>query len=133
MTDTLKILEAQDAVSPVAADLALVAASLDALAAYEQAASSCAAAMSASGGMPDAVEAALTSVDVAVATRRVLTRSAGKADLVRLQLGAAGASCELSRSQCASHVHHHEHCRLHVAAADEVISTSTALSGSLSS
>ncbi|MGO8905479.1 MAG: hypothetical protein ACLQMH_07630 [Solirubrobacteraceae bacterium] len=127
MTQTLQILEAQNAVSPLSVDLNLVAANLDALAAYEQAASSCAAAMSASDGMSDAVAAAASSVDVAAAARHVLTRSTGNRELARQVLGTAITACEQSRTECAAHAHHHEHCRLHVAAADHAISTAKEL------
>ncbi|HTU79139.1 MAG TPA: hypothetical protein VMF09_10310 [Solirubrobacteraceae bacterium] len=127
MAQTLQILEAQNAVTPLSVDLDLLAAYLDALAAYEQAASSCAAAMSASGGIPDAVAAAASSVDVVAAARGVLTRSTGNRELARQVLRTAVTACEQSRAACAPHVEHHEHCRLHVAAADEAISTAKEL------
>ncbi len=131
MTKTLQILEAQNAMSPLSVDLNRVAANLDALAAYEQAASSCSAAMSASGGMADAVAAAASSVDVAATARGVLTRSTGNRELARQVLVAAITACEQSRAACAPHATHHEHCRLHVVAADDAISTAKALTDAL--
>ena len=67
MTTTLELLEARSKVVAVRGELPLVAAALDALAAYEQAATSCATAMNAQGGMADAVIAALSSASVASA------------------------------------------------------------------
>lgn len=68
----------------------------------------------------------------ATATRRVLTHSPGSKDLLRQQLDSAITACEQSRAQCAPHVQHHEHCRLHVTAAESAISTSTTLLAALS-
>lgn len=127
MTTTLEILEAQNAVAPFSVELALVADALDALAAYEVAATSCASAMSAAGGMSDAVAAATSSADVVAEAGRVIVRSSSDGQLVHQLLDAVITACEQSEAHCAAHAHHHDHCRLHVAAAGEAIATSKAL------
>jgi len=133
MSRTMEELEAQNEVVAVRGDLAVIAAALDSLAAYEQAAASCATAMNARGGMAEAVAAALNSGDVAAATRAVITRG-GVEDsrLERQLLEAVITACERSESQCAPHAAHHRHCRLHAAAAGDAVVASRALLSDLS-
>ncbi|HEY5317861.1 MAG TPA: hypothetical protein VIJ20_07765 [Solirubrobacteraceae bacterium] len=122
MSTTLKALEAQSKVVEVRGDIAVVAATLDALAAYKQAATACATAMNAQGGMPDAVMAALSSASVAAAACTVITYGGGEdSRLERQLLEAALTACERSESLCAAHADHHDHCRLHAAVARETI------------
>lgn len=128
MSITLEELEAQNSVVGLHGDLPLVAAELDSLAAYEQAARSCAAAMIAEGGMADAAAAALSSLDVVSAAADVITRASGDdGRLERQMLEAVITACERSESQCSAHAHHHDHCRLHTAAARHTIKASKAL------
>ena len=131
MTTTREILDAQHAVAPFGVDLDTVAASLDALTAYELAATSCASAMSASGGMADAVAAATSSADVVAEACRVIVRSSSDAQLVRQLLDTVITACEQSQAHCASHAHHHDHCRLHVQAAGVAIACSKSLRAAL--
>jgi hypothetical protein len=127
MSRTMEELEAQNEVVAVRGDLAVIAAALDSLAAYEQAAASCATAMNARGGMAEAVAA------VAAATRAVITRGGGEdSRLERQLLEAVITACERSESQCAPHAAHHRHCRLHAAAAGDAVVASRALLSDLS-
>lgn len=128
MSTTLEQVEARHAVIKFRGDLSLISTVLDNLAAYENAASLCAAAMTSRGALADDVTAALISVDVASTTRRVIMR-AGKKDtaIVRQLLAAAVAACERSEQHCSAHAQKNDHCRLHVAAARDSIRTASAL------
>ncbi|MEA2197452.1 MAG: hypothetical protein QOJ25_1503 [Solirubrobacteraceae bacterium] len=128
MSTTLEELEAQSKAVEVRGDIPLVAATLDSLSAYEQAATSCATAMTAQGGMPDAVIAALNSADVAAAANAVITRG-GREDssLEREMLDAAITACGLSERLCGAHADHHDHCRLHASQARDTVAACKAL------
>jgi hypothetical protein len=122
MTTTLELLEARSKVVAVRGELPLVAAALDALAAYEQAATSCATAMNAQGGMADAVIAALSSASVASAAAVVITHGGGEdGSLERQLLEAAITACGPSERLCAAHADHHDQCRIHSRVASETI------------
>jgi hypothetical protein len=115
MVSTQAVFEAESQVVDLHADSALVAEVAEVLAAYEQAASSCAAGMIAEpdvGELRDAIIAALDSVDVVQATHRVVSR-AGDARLQRLMLEAASAALERCAELCGAHAGHHDHRRLH--------------------
>jgi hypothetical protein len=133
MSTTLEALEAQNKVVEVRGDLALVAATLDSLAAYEQAAISCATAMTADGGMADAVTAALSSAAVAAASRVVITRGGEDSRLDGQMLEATITACERSERLCGAHSEHHDHCRLHAAVARDAIGACEALLAGLPS
>jgi hypothetical protein len=128
MSTTLEELEAQSKAGAVRGDLPLLAATLDALGAYEQAATSCASAMNAQGGMAEAVTAALSSADVAGATRAVITRGGGEdSGLERQLLEAAVTACERSQRLCGAHADHHDHCRIHAGVAGETVAACQSL------
>jgi hypothetical protein len=58
--------------------------------------------------------AALDSIDVMQATRRVLTRATGDWNVTaKVMLEATIASSERCADLCGKHAHHHEHCKLH--------------------
>jgi hypothetical protein len=133
MTTTLELLEAQSKVVEVRGELALVAATLDSLTAYEQAATSCATAMTAQGGMADAVIAALSSASVAAAAVAVITHGGGEdSGLERQLLEAAVTACRRSERLCAAHADHHDHCRIHSEVARDTIAACEALRTGLS-
>lgn len=114
MATTLEELEAQSKVAEVRGDLSVLAATIDMLIGYSQAATSCATAMTTHGGMPDAVIAALSSADVASAAAAVITRGGGEdSTLERQLLEAAITACERSGRLCGAHADHHAHCRIH--------------------
>ncbi|HWE12205.1 MAG TPA: hypothetical protein VG365_01760 [Solirubrobacteraceae bacterium] len=133
MPTTLELLEAQCKVVAIRGELPLVAATLDSLAAYEQAATSCATAMTAQGGMTDAVIAALSSANVAAAAALVITYGGGDdSSLERQLLEAAITACGRSERLCGAHADHHDHCRIHSGVARDTIAACEALLGSLS-
>jgi hypothetical protein len=133
MSTTLEALEAQSKVVEVHGEIPVVAATLDALAAYEEAATSCATAMTVQGGMPDAVIAALSSASVAAAAVDVITFGGGEnSDLERQLLEAAITACQRSERLCGAHADHHDHCRLHAATARDTIAACEALLTELS-
>jgi hypothetical protein len=118
MTETLETLKAQQAVLETPGDLAVAAHLLDTLSEYEQIAELCAAAMTAEGGMVDAVDAALESVALSQVTRKGLLRGSSlELDVI----GVTKLSCERSESLCGAHAHHHDHCRRHAEAARTAI------------
>jgi hypothetical protein len=128
----MELLEAQSKVVEVRGDLPLVAATLEALAAYEQAATSCATAMTAQGGMPDAVIAALSSASVAESAATVITHGGGEdSRLERQMLEAAITACGRSERLCAAHADHHDHCRIHSGVARDTVAACEALLGGL--
>jgi hypothetical protein len=133
MSTTLEALEAQSKVVKVRGDIGVVAATLDSLAAYEEAATSCATAMTAQGGMPDAVLAALSSASVAAAAGSVITHGGGEDSRLETQLlEAAITASGRSERLCGAHADHHDHCRLHAAQARETIDACKALLADLS-
>jgi hypothetical protein len=128
MSRTLEELEAQSKVVEVRGDVPLVASTLEALGIYEQVATSCATAMTAQGGMADAVNAALSSASVAAAARSVITRGGGEdSGLERQLLEAAITACERSERLCGAHAGHHEHCRIHSGVAIDTVAACKAL------
>jgi hypothetical protein len=133
MSTTLQELEAQSQVAEVRGDIALLATTLEALSAYEQVATSCATAMTAQGGMPGAVIAALSSADVVAAARAVITRGGGDdSQLERQLLEAAVTACDRSGALCGAHAAHHEHCRIHSGVARDTAAACRALLAELS-
>jgi hypothetical protein len=133
MSTTMELLEAQSKVAEVRGDLPLIAAALDALAAYEQAATSCATAMTAQGAMAGAVIAALSSASVAGAAATVITQGGGEdSGLERQMLEAAITACGRSERLCAAHADHHDHCRIHSGVARDTIAACEAMLGGLS-
>jgi hypothetical protein len=132
MSTTLEALQAQSKVVEVRGEIPLVAATLDSLATYERAATSCATAMTAQGGMPDAVIAALSSASVAAAAADVITLGGGEDQLERQILEAAITACQRSERLCGAHADHHDHCRLHSATARETVAACEALLAELS-
>jgi hypothetical protein len=129
----MELLEAQSKVAEVRGDLPLIAAALDALAAYEQAATSCATAMTAQGGMAGAVIAALSSASVAGAAATVITQGGGEdSGLERQMLEAAITACGRSERLCAAHADHHDHCRIHSGVARDTVAACEAMLGGLS-
>jgi hypothetical protein len=133
MSTTLEQLEAQNKIVAVRGEIGIVAAALDSLGAYEQAATSCATAMNADGGMAEAVVAALSSADVAAAARAVITRGGGEDSRLERELTeAAITACKRSERQCAPHADHHDHCRLHAATARDTIAALKSLLAALS-
>lgn len=133
MSTTMELLEAQSKVAEVRGDLPLIAAALDALAAYEQAATSCATAMTAQGAMAGAVIAALSSASVAGAAATVITHGGGEdSGLERQMLEAAITACGRSERLCAAHADHHDHCRIHSGVARDTIAACEAMLGGLS-
>ena len=133
MSRTLEELEAQSKVVEVRGDVPLVASTLEALGIYEQVATSCATAMTAQGGMADAVNAALSSASVAAAARSVITRGGGEdSSFERQLLEATITGCGLSESLCAAHADHHDHCRIHAGVARDTIAACEALLKELS-
>jgi hypothetical protein len=128
MATTLEELEAQSKVVAVPGGLPLVAATLDALSAYVQAATSCATAMTVQGGMADAVSAALSSGDVAAAAGAVITRGGGEDNgLERQMLEAAISACGRSERLCSAHADHHDHCRIHSGVARDTVAACQSL------
>jgi hypothetical protein len=128
MSTTLEELEAQNKVVEIRGELSLVAATLDSLSAYVQAATSCATAMTVDGGMPEAVIAALSSADVAAAANAVITRAGGEdGRLERQMLDAAITACERSERLCGPHADHHDHCRIHASQARDTVAACQAL------
>jgi molybdopterin-guanine dinucleotide biosynthesis protein A len=133
MSTTLEELEAQSKIVAVTGDIPLVAATLEALAEYDQVATSCATAMAVQGGMPDAVIAALSSANVAAAARAVITRGGGEDSRLEQQLlEAAITACERSGRLCGAHADHHDHCRIHAGVAGETVAACNALLAELS-
>ena len=133
MSTTLEALEAQSKVVEVRGEIRQVAATVDSLAAYGHAATSCAAAMTAQGGMPDAVIAALSSASVAAAAADVITLGGGEdGQLERQLLEAAITACQRSERLCGAHADHHDHCRLHAATARGTVAACEALLAELS-
>jgi hypothetical protein len=133
MARTLQSLEAQSKVVEVRGELTLVAAALDSLAAYEQAATSCATAMTAQGGMADAVIAALSSASVTAAAATVIIQGGGEdSELERQVLAAAITACRRSERLCGAHADHHDHCRIHSGVARDTVAACEALLGGLS-
>jgi hypothetical protein len=128
MSKTLEELEAQSKVVEVRGDIPLVASTLEALSAYEQVATSCATAMTAQGGMPDAAAAALSSASVTAAARSVITRGGGEDSRLEIQLlEAAITACGRSEQLCAAHADHHDHCRIHAGVARDTVAACEAL------
>ncbi|GAA0727051.1 four-helix bundle copper-binding protein [Dactylosporangium roseum] len=87
---------------------------IDAMAACEEAATACAAAMVAEDDvrvLQDAIIRDLNCADVVAAARRVVSRGADAALLGSL-LEACVAACEHSAELCGRHAHHHDHCRI---------------------
>ena len=88
---------------------------LDELQGCEAAVSACATAMLIAGDphLADAVARDMDCTDVVMATRRVLTRTAGTdRALVEAQIRACVVACERSTESCGRHAGHHEHCRV---------------------
>jgi hypothetical protein len=128
MSTSLEELKARHEALEFPAYLPLIAAVLDSFADYERAASLCAEAMNAKGGLAEHVSAALISVDVVSVARRVIMH-ASKQDrkLERQLLKAVITACERSEGLCAPHAHHSTHCRLHAAAARDAVAAARAL------
>jgi hypothetical protein len=128
MSATLEELEAQSKAVEVRGDLGLVATTLEALSTYEQVATSCATAMSAQGGMADAVTAALSSASVVASARVVITLGGGEDSRLDQQiLEAAVTACERSERLCGAHADHHDHCRIHAGVALDTVAACKAL------
>ena len=117
------ILEASNATRELRVDVPVAALAIDALGSYEETATACAGAMTSEGpGMSDAVLAALNSVDLAQAARRLLARPfIGDSKVTNLAIEATVAAMERSAELCGQHAHHHEHCRLHAESARSTI------------
>ncbi|MEV8514190.1 four-helix bundle copper-binding protein [Dactylosporangium sp. NPDC051484] len=91
-----------------------LAAVIDALAACEEAVTTCAAAMVAEEDvrvLQDAIVRDLNCADVVAAGRRLVSRGAD-AVLLSSMLEACVMACEHSAELCGKHAHHHDHCRM---------------------
>ncbi|GAA2585197.1 four-helix bundle copper-binding protein [Dactylosporangium fulvum] len=87
---------------------------IDAMAACEEAATACAAAMVAEDdvrALQDAIIRDLNCADVVAAARRVVSRG-GDATLLGSLLETCVMACEHSAELCGRHAHHHDHCRI---------------------
>lgn len=116
MTATIEYFESMHA--ELAAPPEQLAQLSDALMAAEQATTTCATAMLRLGGMAIETSAALDSIEVLQATRRILTRAnGGDHVLATTLLEATIVSCERCAELCSKHAAHHDHCRLHAEAA----------------
>ncbi|GAA4905381.1 hypothetical protein EV188_102214 [Actinomycetospora succinea] len=91
---------------------------LDALHHCEKVSTSCAIAMTATGGMAAEVRLALDCADVCAAAHRVLARGEG-GDAATLAgiLDAAVRASDASAAACGAHADHHDHCRRHAESA----------------
>lgn len=116
MPQTRELLDSLVIHAPLGTDV--IADVVDALSACEEAVTACAAGMIVEEDVDRLRTAVLYDLDcndVAVATRRMITRATGDG-LLSAQLEACLIACRRSHEECSRHAEHHEHCRLCAAA-----------------
>ncbi|WP_320775925.1 hypothetical protein [Streptomyces sp. CRN 30] len=115
MLQTKELLDSVTTVGPLGHEEVLARA-VDVLGECEEAVTACAAGMIAAQDADElrtAIGQNLDCADVAVATRRVLTRgSTPDPALLTAQVEACLIACERSRDLCGRHAARHEHCRI---------------------
>src|SRR5512139_119399 len=117
MAQTRELLGSMVLHAPLSVDV--VAELIDSLSECEEAVTACAAGMVFEDDVDHLRRAILLDLDcndVAVATRRMITRARGGDGLLSIQLEACLLACERSHDECGQHSAHHEHCRLCAAA-----------------